>query len=314
MIASLNVLAAVLALKKKRFNRSMLSSVAAFALSQTPLLQKLKTPNVKTFGVLLFGASCVLFSCVLQAECAATIAETAQLERVYDGDTIKLMDGRHVRVLGINAPEVDHGNESTGQPLGEEARAATVAFFKRNKMVKLSYDILRVDHYGRSLAHVYDAQGNSLAAYLLRMGLGFQISVPPNISSAECLRNAEVAAKRQHLGVWSNPYWRPKQASELTLMDGGFKLVQGKVLRVHQAKTVWLELDGPLAINISPTQGSYFMTQDWQRLKGKQVEVRGWITSRRETTNLHGGKAKSPRAFKSLIVHTLAEDVLVLKD
>lgn len=96
----------------------MLNS-AVVVLSRILVIRKLKTPNVKAFGVLLFGLNCFLFSCYLQAECGSPIVETAQLKHVYDGDTIKLKDGRHVRVLGINTPEIDHGEERIGQPLGK---------------------------------------------------------------------------------------------------------------------------------------------------------------------------------------------------
>ncbi|MES2674324.1 MAG: thermonuclease family protein [Pseudomonadota bacterium] len=275
------------------------------------VIGKLKTPNVKAFGVLLFGFNCFLFSCSLRAECGSNIVETAQLEYVYDGDTLKLKDGRNVRVLGINTPEIDHGAERIGQPLGKEATSATVAFFKTNKTVKLSYDTVHADHYGRSLANVYDAQGNSLAAHLLRLGLGFHVVVPPNISSAKCLRSIEAKAKQQGLGVWGNAYWKPQQASELTLRDTGFKRVQGKVVKVHQAKSVWLELDGPLSIHIPPADG-HFMAQDWQQWQGKQVEVRGWITKRRENRS-RKGKTKSAYAFKLLTMNVLAEDVATVK-
>jgi micrococcal nuclease len=289
----------------------MLSS-AVVMLSQMLVIQKLKTPNVRAFGVLLFGFNCFLFSCSLRAECGSAIVETAQLQHVYDGDTIKLRDGRHVRVLGINTPEIDHGEEPVGQPLGKEATAAAVAFFKHNKTVRLSYDTVTVDHYGRSLANVYNAQGNSLAVHLLRLGLGFHVAVPPNISSAKCLRSVEAIAKQRGLGVWGNAYWKPQQASELTLRDTGFKRVQGKVVKVHQAKSVWLELDGPLSIHISPTDG-YFMAQDWQQWQGMQVEMRGWITKRRESKS-QKGKTKSAYAFKPLTMSLLAEDVAMVKE
>src|SRR4051812_4776197 len=98
---------------------------------------KLKTPSVQTLGVLLFGLHSLCLSVpAWTADCIPFGAgEVARIDRVYDGDTVKLVDGRHVRILGVNAPEVDHGKEKTGQPLGELARAATEAFFKQNKSV-----------------------------------------------------------------------------------------------------------------------------------------------------------------------------------
>ena len=40
---------------------------------------------------------------------------------VNDGDTILLADGRHVRYIGINAPEIDHENKKA-EVFGYEAK------------------------------------------------------------------------------------------------------------------------------------------------------------------------------------------------
>ncbi len=54
------------------------------------------------------------------------------------------------------------------------------------------------------------------------------------------------------------------------------------------------------------------MAQDWQQWQGKQVEVRGWITKRRENRS-RKGKTKSAYAFKLLTMNVLAEDVATVK-
>jgi len=49
----------------------------------------------------------------------------ATITRVSDGDTVTATDARstklRIRLLGIDAPEIAHGNKP-GQPFGEEAR------------------------------------------------------------------------------------------------------------------------------------------------------------------------------------------------
>ncbi|GGY78730.1 nuclease [Cellvibrio zantedeschiae] len=233
----------------------------------------------------------------------AGTGETAVVERVYDGDTIKLKDGRHVRILGVNAPEVDHGKEKTGQALGEESRKATEAFLKPNKTVKLFYDEQRVDRYERTLAHVYDAQGNSLGATLLRNGLGFHVAIPPNLSLNECLISQEAIARKKGLGVWSHAEWQAKPASSLTLDNTGFQRIRGRVVSVRKAQSIWLELDGPLVIKITPTDLKNFSVADWPSWRGKEVEVRGWVTERGGNEE-SGKKTKSnaKKSYKSLIV------------
>jgi len=264
---------------------------------------KTKTPSVQTLGVLLFGLQCLSIS-AFAADCMpAGAGEVAVVERVYDGDTIKLKDGRHVRILGVNAPEVDHGKEHTGQALGEESRGATEAFLKANKNVRLFYDEQRVDRYERTLAHVYDVQGNSLAANLLRNGLGFHVAIPPNLSLNECLIGQEAIARKKGLGVWSHIGWQAKSASSLTLNDTGFQRIRGRIVSVRQAQSIWLELDGPLVIKITPTDVKNFPSLNWQSWKGKQVEVRGWVTERGGSEESEKKtKSSAKKSYKSLIV------------
>ena len=263
---------------------------------------KIKTPSVQTLGVLLFGLSTCAFN--VWADCMPEGAgELAIVDRVYDGDTIKLKDGRHVRILGVNAPEIDHGKELSGQALGEESRLATEAFFKADKQVRLFYDVQRVDRYERTLAHVYDSKGNSLSANLLRKGLGFHVAIPPNLSLNECLHGQEVIARSKGLGVWSDAGWRAIPAANLTLDDTGFKRITGRVVSVRQAQSIWLELDGPLVIKITPSDLKNFPSVNWQSWKGKQVEVRGWVTERGGNEESEKkGKSAAKKSYKSLIV------------
>ena len=245
------------------------------------------------------------------------IGEAAVVERVYDGDTLKLRDGRHVRILGINTPEVDHGKEKTGQALGDEARLSAEAFFKKDANVRLFYDVQRVDRYERTLAHVYNPKGESLSAYLLRLGLGFHVAVPPNLGLNQCLQAQEQVARQKHLGVWRDPAWRALPARGLTMRDTGFKRVVGRVDKVRVAQSVWLELDGPLVIKISPADLANFSHKDWRSLTGKTLEVRGWVTERGGEEGSGKGKNEkgrpaAKRSYKSLLIQPRIESNLEL--
>jgi endonuclease YncB( thermonuclease family) len=253
---------------------------------------------------LLFGIQGFCVGGAALADCMpAGVGEMAMVDRVYDGDTIKLKDGRHIRILGVNAPEIDHGKERSGQALGAESRLATEAFFDANKQVRLFYDVQRFDRYGRTLAHAYDLKGNSLSAHLLRKGLGFHVAIPPNLSLNECLHAQEAIARTKSLGVWRDSYWKALPAAHLTLNDTGFKRISGRIVNVHKAQSVWLELDGPVVIKITPTDLKNFPAYNWQSWEGKQVEVRGWVAERgggEEAEKKRKSSAKTP--YKSLII------------
>jgi micrococcal nuclease len=254
-----------------------------------------KTPLSLLTGVFL----CLLSSSPsLLAECGHPETALIAVTRVQDGDTLKLADGRSVRVLGINAPEITVG-QKRGQPLGKESLVNAQQFVARaGGEVRLGFDAERRDHYGRSLAHVYDKSGRSLAAEQIRAGMAFQVSVPPNRAEESCLAAIEVRTRKNPTGVWRSSYWNSFPSTSLTLADTGFRLVRGRVARVDVNSSVWIEFDGELVAQIKKSDwpGFRYSTADWQALKGKTLEVRGWITARKDRGN--SGK----RRFKPLMM------------
>jgi len=72
---------------------------------------------------------------------------------VFDGDTIRLDDNTKVRLIGVDAPEVDspYGKQ---EPFGEESRAYLTAFLL-HKRVSIKVGNPPQDRYGRTLAYVY---------------------------------------------------------------------------------------------------------------------------------------------------------------
>jgi endonuclease YncB( thermonuclease family) len=82
---------------------------------------------------------------------AATRSEVALVAAVYDGDTLTLRDGRRVRLLQIDTPEL-----GSGECYSRAARTALVALAPPGKRVVLEADpgLDRVDRYGRLLRYV----------------------------------------------------------------------------------------------------------------------------------------------------------------
>lgn len=250
---------------------------------------------MKISGVFL--CLCFLFCVPLiaLAECGSASGELLQVARVSDGDTIKLVDGRSVRVLGINAPEITHGQKS-GQPFGRESRAAAQAFIDASKgKVRLGFERERQDHYGRLLAHVYDSHGRSLAAVQLRAGMALQIAVPPNTDQMQCLAKLELTARNKLLGLWRDRYWRPLSTQSLHGDEAGFRFVRGRIAKVDVNSAVWLEFEGKLVARVAKKDWPLFGYQksDWLAFKGKSVELRGWITSQ---------KSRRSQQFKPLVM------------
>ena len=93
---------------------------------------------------------------------ADRIDRGAHVARVFDGDTVALADGTHVRLIGINTPE--HGRD--GAPDEPFAAAATGALrellAEHDGRLQLRFGAERHDRYGRLLAHAYLPDGRSV--------------------------------------------------------------------------------------------------------------------------------------------------------
>jgi micrococcal nuclease len=134
----------------------------------------------------------------------ANAGEWAAVRRVADGDTIELADGRLVRYLGIDAPEIHH-EAGTAQPFGFEARTRNREWIG-SRRVRLEFDAERFDLYGRTLAYVFLPDGSLLNETLLDEGLAFCLAKTPNVKYEERLLQAQRRAMESRRGIWRE--WR----------------------------------------------------------------------------------------------------------
>lgn len=126
---------------------------------------------------------------------------TALVTRVIDGDTIELEGGEHVRYIGINTPELAHGDQML-ECFSEEARLRNEALVL-GKHVTLVRDVRDRDKYGRLLRYVF--VGDTLVnETLVRDGFAYATSYPPDVTRQEILREAERAARMDGRGLWSS--------------------------------------------------------------------------------------------------------------
>ena len=129
------------------------------------------------------------------------------MAHVIDGDTVELSDGRHVRYIGIDTPEVRR-HEGTQWVVDPEpyAREATEANRRlvEGKPVRLEYDVETHDRYGRLLAYVYvgDVMVN---AKLMEDGYAQPMTIPPNVKYVERFKQLASEARQQRRGLWGLP-------------------------------------------------------------------------------------------------------------
>ncbi len=225
-----------------------------------------------------------------QAFCPAPAGlPTVSVQRVVDGDTLKLSDGRSVRLIGLNAPELAHHGRSA-EPFAELARRRLQELVSASDgRVGLQPGRETKDHYGRTLAHVYDSQGRNLEAQLLAEGLGYLVAVAPNVALVGCQQDAERSARASRLGLWrKSPVQTPEQLSA-----GGFALIRGQVARVERNRGgLWLELDDSLVLHIAPKWLGQFDLASLQGLAGRRIEARGWVVDRARRGGVKPGQAR----------------------
>ncbi len=200
------------------------------------------------------------------------------MEYVYDGDTVRLADGRRLRLIGIDTPELDHRG-SHHAALAGEARTALVNLLDAgNHTLSLQFDAQRHDHYGRLLAHAFLPDGTNLASALLNAGLATALVVPPNTWQLDCYRTLESEARATRRGLWGLERYQALDSRNLASAMRGFHIVQGTVVAIDSTgPNTRLELQGPLVLRIARRDYGNFEPGYLQQLVGQQVEARGWL-------------------------------------
>jgi len=121
---------------------------------------------------------------------------------VDDGDSIVLVDGRKVRYIGINAPEIDHPKyDQKAEPFGYEASQFNKSLVFR-KQIRLEFDREKFDQYGRLLAYVFLSNGTFVNLELIRSGFAFYLPRKPNDRYDRQLLKAQREAMIASKGMW----------------------------------------------------------------------------------------------------------------
>lgn len=205
------------------------------------------------------------------------VDERVRVSRVHDGDTVQLRDGRKLRFVGVDTPELGRDG-APSQPYAQEAARALDKLLAAQPFLQLRYDAERRDPYQRLLAHLYLENGVSVEAWLLEQGYATQLVVPPNVWNLECYRAAERRAREARRGIWSLPRYQPVEAAALPRDAAGFYVVRGRVARIAEsAKSVWLNLPGDVALRIDRKDLRYFDAPAMRHWEGRTLIARGWL-------------------------------------
>lgn len=197
------------------------------------------------------------------------------VKKVFDGDTLMLEDGRKVRLLGVNTPEIAHRNQTT-QAGGEEAKRWLTAKLQ-NRRVRLEMDAEATDKYGRTLAHVFTDQKEHINLKLVEQGMATVNIYPPNLLYVEQLVKAEQRAEQARLGVWQSQEYASIPAERIPLSGhSGWTRITGRIIDLHSGrKFVYLKFSDKFEARIEKKELPLF--PDLSRYQEHPVEVRGWL-------------------------------------
>jgi len=211
---------------------------------------------------------------------------TARVAEVIDGDTVHLADGRSVRLVGIQAPELNPVQPDVQpEPYARRARRA-LAELAAGERVRVGYGGRRRDRHGRYLAHLYRADGTWLQGALVRDGAARVYSFADNTALVDRLLRLERDARRAGRGLWALSRYRVRSRAGAHEAVDSWQIVQARVRRGEV-------VDGRVYLNFGQDWRSDFtvtipperrerlaaagLTAD--RLQGRRIRVRGWIES-----------------------------------
>lgn len=218
-----------------------------------------------------------------------------KVKHVYDGDTLTLEDGRKIRLLGINTPEIE-GRNKNAEAGGEEAKRWLMSALK-GKRVRLVVDAEPQDKYGRTLAHLFTEDDLHINLELVKGGFAAISIYPPNLRFSEELIMAQREAEKANRGIWRLPDYRIKPAANIRAgKHRGWQRISGRVKTIRMTrKFVYLPLNERVDIRLE--RANLVLFPNPRSYVGKNVEVRGWLN-------------KSKERFSMLIRHPSAIKVM----
>lgn len=207
-----------------------------------------------------------------------------RIKKVYDGDTVELEDGRKIRLLGINTPEVQH-KDKMAEAGGEEAKAWLINKLQHAK-VRLEFDVEKTDKYRRTLAHLFTEKKEHINLSLVKEGLAAVSIYPPNLLYVNELIAAQNKAEQDKLGIWQRPEYAVIPVNTLTETGHpGWTRLVGQVSAIRNtSKSIYLVFSSQFEARIERQWQALF--PDVNGYLGKTIEVRGWLSKNRNHFSL----------------------------
>jgi endonuclease YncB( thermonuclease family) len=213
--------------------------------------------------------------------------------RVFDAETLKLDDGRVIRLMGALAPRARDAGAAPGAWPPEQNAITALSHLVLGQKVKLAFGGRQTDRYGRYFAQLFVETRSGeewVQGALLAGGHARAYGLRGNFACAKELLAHEELARRQHLGIWSNGVYRTmsaKHPAALMTRRGKYERVIGTVVSVGRTKSAtylnfgddWHK-DFTVRVPKSVLSAYPGFARALDDLASKSVVVRGWIERR----------------------------------
>ena len=218
-----------------------------------------------------------------------TSGERLPVREVIDGETVRLGDGRELRLAAILAPRSTPPR--AGQPARPDAGLERLALAAREVLATLieGRDVVlyvapgpQRDRHGRLTAHVATPAAEWVQAVLVSNGLARVQTTAEIDTGADLLLRLESEAREAQRGLWRHEAFRIRAPDELGRWIETFQIVEGAavVLAGHPAGRLALEGQRErLILNLSTRARAELRDAGWNvdRLAGMPLRVRGWL-------------------------------------
>jgi micrococcal nuclease len=158
----------------------------------------------------------------------------ATVERVIDGDTLKLKSGETVRLLGPDTPEICHHDshgrlrdpECEDEFYGPEAKEFAQKLLEGEEVVLVGDpEVGDRDYFGRLLRYVY-LRDRFINLELITEGYApVYERLDKKSKFYEEMQEAERGAREEGVGVWANPSRRTDNVNNLLCLNRKYRLL-----------------------------------------------------------------------------------------
>jgi endonuclease YncB( thermonuclease family) len=216
-----------------------------------------------------------------EAPCMAEVAGEGRVAAVIDARTLRLQDGREVRLAGVE-------DTVSGVAAGPAQRAALESLVGSRDVTLRGASA--PDRYGRIIAIAFiQGQNQPVQARLIEDGHLIVTAAFDDEDCASYLRRSEARARRAKRGLWAEPaaLKNTEMPGDILAVVGQFVVAEGRVESVREAgATVYINFGRrwtqDFAVTISGRNKAAFEAAGvpFKSLERKRVRVRGWVESR----------------------------------